>query len=324
MIAPWLEPAWRALAARLAAGTLPHAILVAGPAGLGKREFARALEAALLCEKRNPDGHACDACRGCRLRAAGSHPDMRRVSYALNDKGEPRTEIVVEQVRELGAALVMTSQFGGYRTATIDPAEALNASSSNALLKTLEEPAPGAILVLVSDRPARLLATIRSRCQRIDARFPPREEALDWLRRQGIAEADAEAALALAAGNPGMAREYAGTDSRALATEVGADLAALAAGTAGPADVAARWAKDRPALRLQLAGELARLGAWQSAGAGATGAGRELARLTARADLFKLAGWWDQANFVRAQLSTPLRTDLLLFEVLNDFRALAA
>ncbi|HVF34893.1 MAG TPA: DNA polymerase III subunit delta' [Candidatus Saccharimonadia bacterium] len=323
-MAPWLESAWATFAARLAADCLPHAILLGGPAGLGKRDFARAIEAALLCVTRRTDGHACGACRGCRLREAGSHPDMHRVSFALNEKGEPRSEIIVQQVRELGEVLVKTSQFGGYRVATIDPADALNPNSGNALLKTLEEPAPGAVLVLVTDRPSRLIATIRSRCARIDVRFPPRDAAHAWLQAQGIAPDASTAALDLAAGNPGIARRYADAEARALAGEVAKDLESIASGAAGCADVASRWAKDRAGERLELAGELARLGAWRNAGAPLPSSTPALARLTASADLFKLAAWWDRANLVRVQLSTPLRSDLLLFELLDEFRELAA
>jgi DNA polymerase III subunit delta' len=322
LIAPWLAPAWQALAARTAAGTLPHAILLAGPAGLGKRDFATALEAALLCERRGDDGHACGACRGCRLVRAGTHPDLHRVSFALNDKGEPRSEIVVSQVRELGETLVKTSQFGGWRVATIQPADALNANAANALLKVLEEPPPGAVLVLVADRPDRLIPTIRSRCQRIDARFPARDVALAWLEAQGIGAADAAAALDLAAGNPGTARVFADGGQRALASEVARDLSGIASGQAGSAEVAARWAKDRPEERLELAAELVRLSAWRRAGTGRAGQGDSI-RLTDASDLFKVAAWWDRANLARTQLATPLRADLLLFEVLDGFRAVA-
>lgn len=321
LIAPWLAQAWQSLAARIAAGTLPHAILLAGPAGLGKRELAAALEASLLCERRAGDGHACGACRGCRLVRAGTHPDLHRVGFALNDKGEPRTEIIVSQVRELGDALVKTSQFGGWRVATIQPAEALNANAANALLKVLEEPPPGAVLVLVADRPDRLIPTIRSRCQRIDARFPPRDVALAWLGERKVAAADAVAALDLAAGNPGIARLFADAGVRALAGEVAKDLGGIASGHAASAEVAARWAKDRPQERLELAAELVRLSAWRRAGAGA-GQGDAI-RLTDAADLFKVGAWWDRANLVRTQLATPLRADLLLFEVLDGFRAVA-
>jgi DNA polymerase-3 subunit delta' len=253
---------------------------------------------------------------------AGTHPDLHRVSFALNDKGEPRTEIIVSQVRELGETLMKTSQFGGWRVATIQPAEALNPNAANALLKVLEEPPHGAVLVLVADRPDRLIPTIRSRCQRIDARFPPRDVALAWLAGQQVPVADAEAALDLAAGNPGIARLFADAAVRALAGEVAKDLRGIASGQAASAEVAARWAKDRPEERLELATELVRLSAWERAGAGRTGQG-EAIRLTAATDLFKVGAWWDRANLVRTQLATPLRADLLLFEVLDGFRAVA-
>ena len=301
---------------------MPHALVVAGPAGLGKRAFAAELAAALLCDARRDDAHACGTCRACRLRASGAHPDLHPVSFALNDRGEPRSEIVVGQIRELAETLSKTSQFGGFRIATIDPADALNPNAANALLKTLEEPPPGAVLVLVSDRPELLIATIRSRCQRVEARFPPRELALGWLRSQAIGAEAAARALDLAAGNPGIALGFASPESLALAEEVARDLERIAGRAVGAEEVAQRWAKDRPGERLELAGELARIAAWRSAGVVVPES--RLARLTARADLFKLAAWWDRLNGVRAQVSTPLRTDLLLFEVLDEFRELAA
>jgi DNA polymerase-3 subunit delta' len=178
------------------------------------------------------------------------------------------------------------------------------------------------VLVLVSDRPALLIATIRSRCQRVEARFPAREVALAWLGAQGIAPDAAASALALAAGNPGIALGFARPEALALAEEVARDLERIAQRATGAEEVALRWAKDRPAERLELAGELARSAAWSAAGVPAADA--RLARLTTRTDLFKLAAWWDRLNGVRAQVSTPLRTDLLLFEVLDEFRDLAA
>lgn len=319
-IVPWLANAWQVWASRLAADRVPHAVLVAGPAGLGKRAFVDALVAGVLCTSRAADGHACGECRGCRLRVAGTHPDLRRVTFALNDKGEPRSEIVVDQVRELGTRLVQTSQLGGWRVSVIDPAEAMNAAAANALLKTLEEPEPGAILVLVSDAPARLVATIRSRCQRIDARFPSREVAGQWLAARGIAPALAAASLELAAGNPGMALALAGAAERTLAQDVARDLAGIASGAIRPAEAAARWHKDNAELRLVLAAQAVRLAAWRQAG---HAAGDALG-LTVPGDLHKLGAWWDRANRVREQLATPLRADLMLLDLLRDWRALSA
>ncbi len=210
MNAPWVEAAWAQWHRRVADERVPHAVLVAGPAGLGKRALAADIGAALLCDARRPDGRACGRCRACLLLAAGTHPDFRRISFEVNeDTDKLRTEIVVEQIRKLRDAMAQTSQFGGWRVALFDPAEGMNTASFNALLKTLEEPAARAVLLLVADRPSLLPATIRSRCQRIDLRFPPRAEALAWLVAGGLAEPAATEALP-----PAIPAWHASTPSR--------------------------------------------------------------------------------------------------------------
>lgn len=345
MIVPWLAAAWRQTTQRIAAGRVPHALLIAGPAGLGKRAFAQALVETLLCEARKPDGHACGSCRGCTLLHAGSHPDFVRVGIA-----EDASEIKIDQLRQLCQRLSMTSQFGGLQVALLEPAEAMNVQAANALLKTLEEPAANTVIVLVADHAARLPATIRSRCQTLAARFPPRADALAWLAAHAVGDAEAPLLLDLAAGNPGLALSYARPEQEALRRSVLADLEALATRRGQPTEMAARWVKDQPDARLALAVDSVRLAAWRARGAlpgdaargsgggeargvpssfrGAAGAGGarpdELARLTTRTDFFKLAQWWDRANVARDQLRTPLRADLLLLEVLRDFRDLAA
>ena len=165
---PWLAPAWQLLADALRSGRIHHALLFGSPRGYGKRALADAFAAAALCPQRGADGRACGVCRSCLLVAAGSHPDLVRVTFELRDDGKTRTELTVDQLRALGHRLALSSQFGGLQIAVIDPADAMNASAANALLKTLEEPASATIIVLVADDPSRLPATIRSRCQRID------------------------------------------------------------------------------------------------------------------------------------------------------------
>lgn len=322
-VTPWLADAWTQLAARRAAARFPHAVLVAGPAGLGKREFVAALVASLLCTKPGADGRPCGGCRGCAWVAAGSHPDRVAISYGLRDDGQPRTEIVVDQVRELSARLAMRPHAGGWQVATIDPADRLNPNAANALLKTLEEPAADTVIVLVADEPTRLPATIRSRCQLVEARFPDRTLALAWLAGQGIDAAEAGDALALAAGNPGAALASCRGDSRELARAVATDLAELLRGRVQPAELAPRWAKDRAGERVAIAAQLARSVAWPPGATALPAAATELARLTAGSDFPKLSAWWDRANRVRAQLRTPLRADLILLELLRDWRALA-
>ncbi|MGH8040483.1 MAG: DNA polymerase III subunit delta' [Rudaea sp.] len=303
-LAPWHADSWQRLLARRAQGRLPHALLLCGPAGLGKRVFADAFAAALLCE--HADEAPCGQCRACRLVHAGSHPDKVRISFDLRDDGKLRTEIIVDQMRALSARLAMTAQFGGLQIALIDPADAMNANAANALLKTLEEPTPATVIVLLADRPARLPATIRSRCQRIDFSLPPEEQALAWLRAQEIDARTATAALAAAGGNPGMALELARSGGLALRAEVDDDLRALAAGKAAASAIANRWSKSEPEQRLWFAALLVERAAADTALA-----------LTARADLPKLAAGFDRINRAREHLRGPLRPELVILDALS-------
>ncbi len=321
MRAQWLQSAWSVWQRRHTDGRIPHAILIAGPQGLGKRELAADLAGSLLCTTPQDDARPCGHCRACLLLAAGTHPDFYPVSFELNDEGKLRTEIIVDQMRRLSESLSKTSQFGGWRVAVIDPADGMNASSFNALLKTLEEPDAKAVLVLVSDRPSRLPATIHSRCQRIDLRFPPRAQALEWLANSGLRGSAAELVLDLAAGNPGLALRYGNAENRVRLESTLADLAAVAAGRASAHETAGQWIKDEPAERLLLSAQAIRVIAWAARGQGsAPKSAAALASLTAAAQFPKLAAWWDRANVVREQLKTPLRADLLLLELLREFR----
>jgi len=307
-LAPWHADDWQRLRARRAQNRLPHALLLCGPAGLGKRAFADAFAATLLCERagEHTDGLACGRCRACALLKAGSHPDAVRVALELRDDGTPRTEITVDQIRALGERLALTPQFGGMQIALIDPADAMNASAANALLKTLEEPTPSTVIILVADRPARLPATIRSRCQRIDFRLPPRAQALVWLSGQGADAKTAAAALDIAAGNPGVALELAKSGGLAMHAEVDADLRALLGGKASPSQIASRWSKSEPERRLWFA-------AMQI---------QDCARaLTAPAELPKLAAGFDRINRAREQLRGPLRTELVILDALSALAA---
>ncbi|MEP7044850.1 MAG: DNA polymerase III subunit delta' [Dokdonella sp.] len=313
---PWLTEAWQRLASGLAGQRLHHGLLVAAPAGYGKRALVEAFAAAALCTQRSADGHACGVCRSCRLVAAGSHPDLARVTFELRDDGKPRTEITVDQIRALSQRLALSSQFGGLQLALIDPADRLNASAANALLKTLEEPATATIIVLVADDPARLPATIRSRCQRIEIGRPSREAALAWLHAQRIDAKRAEAALDASLGNPGLALAWLADDTLELRKACIDDLAALTQGRRSAAEVAERWTADRPDTRLWFAAALAR----EEASRIARGEAGTLG-LTARSEIPKLAAWFGRANRARGLLATPLRAELVLLDLLRQWPA---
>ncbi len=222
-----LEPVFEsqrdALATVLArSDTLAHAILLTGAPGIGKGAFAGALVAALLCGTDPEDGGArprrlaCGHCDDCRWLRAGSHPDAIRLALPLDDKGKPRSEISIDQVREIASFAAMGAYRSRRRAIVVDPAECLNQASANALLKLLEEPGPGLQFVLVTHRPERLPPTVRSRCRRIVVPHPGEAAALDWLMRgQGgdaatpLDPATARAALSFAGGAPLHARGFA-------------------------------------------------------------------------------------------------------------------
>src|SRR6476646_8007629 len=205
---PWLAPSWHTLADAIGSGRIHHALLFASPRGYGKRALADAFAAALLCQQRNVDCSACGKCRSCLLVAAGSHPDLARVTFEIRDDGRPRTELTVDQLRALGARLSLSSQFGGWQIALIDPADAMNPNAGHALLKTLEEPSANTVIALIADDPSRLPPTIRSRCQKIDVPMPTRDEAVAWLSSRGVDAAAAAATLDASMNNPGQAEAW--------------------------------------------------------------------------------------------------------------------
>jgi DNA polymerase-3 subunit delta' len=311
-LAPWNEEAWRNLHERRQRNALPHALLLCGAEGLGKREFADAFANALLCSVPRADGYACGECRACRLFAAGTHPDIVRVNFELRDDGKLRTEITVDQIRFLNERLSLTAQFGGGQIALIDPADAMNNSAGNALLKTLEEPTPGTVIVLLADHPSRLAATIRSRCQRIEFRVPAAAVAGQWLQKNGVDGKGAQDALVASDGNPGLALAWSRSGAIQLRGEVAKDLHDLGAGLVQAWDVAQRWSRDQADLRLRFAAALAQ----RQGRASVQGANSPLA-LTAATDLPKLAQWFDQVNRTRDLLRGPLRPELALLEVLS-------
>ncbi|HKR75632.1 MAG TPA: DNA polymerase III subunit delta' [Rhodanobacter sp.] len=307
---PWHAADWARLQARRQRNALPHALLLCGPAGLGKRAFAQRFVRGLLCE-RAQDGEACGQCRSCLLLDAGTHPDVVTLSFGLRKDGTPRTEIVIEQIRELSARLAMSSQFGGWQVALIDPADAMNAAAANALLKTLEEPAGQTLLVLLADAPWRLPQTIRSRCQRIEFTLPAAGEARTWLEGQGVAQA--QAALEAALGNPGLALAWSQEGALERRAEVRRDLAALAAGRGQVTEMARRWLDDEAAQRLWFAAQAV-------ADERRAQASQAVPQLASAMDGEALAHWYDAANRTRDALRGPLRGDLLLLELLAQWR----
>jgi DNA polymerase-3 subunit delta' len=215
-LSSWQE--WNRLQDRL-----PHAVLIRGGEGMGAFEFGKSVAQALLCENPGADRQGCGACPACHWLGQGNHPDFRLIvpesmvpeSQEEGDapgKKEKRSEqIRIEQIRALADFLAVGTHRAGLRVILIYPAESMNASTQNALLKNLEEPPPATLFLLISTRPERLLATVRSRCMKFTIPLPDPDQATKWLKEQGVAHP--EAALAGAGGAPLTALKLAETDS---------------------------------------------------------------------------------------------------------------
>jgi DNA polymerase-3 subunit delta' len=220
---PWHDGARSRLAAAVAGSRLPHALLLHGPDGVGKERFAAALAAGLFCRRAGPDLAPCGDCAECALSRAGSHPDLHWLR-----RPEDRKSIGVDAVREACERLGMTSLRGGYRVAVVTAAQLMTHSAQNAFLKTLEEPASRTMLVLVTQHPSGLLATLRSRCQRIEIPSPAPSNALEWLERE-LGSPLPPGLLDLAGGAPLRALALA-PHYESLESQMTALLAALAGG----------------------------------------------------------------------------------------------
>jgi len=194
-IYPWQSKVWQHL--NQDSRRLPHALLMHGRVGIGKYDFARSFSQTLLCSNKDQAGHACGKCPSCHWFHDESHPDFRLLSpeqetdaedeIASAKKTKKKTQISVAQIRELSDFLSLSShQSSGLRIVLIHPAEALNLASANALLKMLEEPAPGVVFILIAHQLQRLLPTIISRCQKISMPIPDESQALAWLTEQGV------------------------------------------------------------------------------------------------------------------------------------------
>lgn len=195
---PWQAPLWARLRSRFP--DWPHAWLLSGPVGVGKRHFAQVQSEWVLCERKTAD-QACGECESCQWLQAGTHPALYRLEPETDAKGRLSKVIKIDQVRELQAFVQQSQRH--WRVVVIQPAERLNLAAANALLKTLEEPGERVLFLLVADQLLQLPATVRSRVQRLDlGRIEP-EQALHHIQSQARVDAvTAQRLLHLADGAP--------------------------------------------------------------------------------------------------------------------------
>ncbi len=228
---PWMTEKYSHLLALNTKGKLAHAYLFGGQEGLGKLALARHFAHYLLCTEKHED-QPCGHCRECQLLAVGTHPDMKLIQPLDS------SEIKIDQIRETIEFINKTSQRGGYKIVLIRPAETMNISSANALLKVLEEPSRNTLLILVSHQPALLMATIRSRCHSISFNRPTPAVVIPWLGTKNI-RASAPELLRMANNLPLRALALADEDAvhdRAVLHDV---LEKLMRGEIGIAEAAA-------------------------------------------------------------------------------------
>lgn len=238
---------------------MPHSLLLIGQKGLGKFDLARRFAASLLCESPQGDGVACGKCLACNWFSQGNHPDFRLLQpEALSDdveaedgKKKPSQQITIDQVRGLDEFFNVGTHRGGLRIVLVNPTEAMNRSTANSLLKTLEEPTPNTLFLMVSSEPMRLLPTIRSRCQVVPVPVPSAKVAAKILADEGVDRA--EHWLALAGGAPGLALDMAASGQSAwlelLAGRLGAGRAADPLGMAAELEKAVKDSKGKLLLK---------------------------------------------------------------------------
>jgi DNA polymerase III subunit delta' len=253
------------LRANLRSGRFHHAFLFVGPEGVGKRTFARTMARALLCE-RNPETmlEPCGHCPGCVQVEAGTHPDLLEVA-----RPEERQELPIRVIRDLCAEFGLKPARGKRKVAIVDDVDDMNDEAANAFLKTLEEPPPGAVLILIGTSAELQLETILSRCQVI--RFEPLPDALlaGLLVEKGIASDQQDAVRLAALGEGSMSRAIGLADPDLerfrrdlideLAAEHGFDPTLLAQRLGAFARQSGKESVDQRRRATLLVGELARL-----------------------------------------------------------------
>jgi DNA polymerase-3 subunit delta' len=299
----WLQDAAGGLEQRLRDDRIPHALLVHGPAGVGRRRLAQWL-----------------ACRLLGLPGDGAtvlvHPDYRQVGPETD-----RDTIAVGQIRDLVEFMGLTAGAGGRKVAIIAPAEAMNVNAANALLKTLEEPPGPSTLILLCTAPGSLPATITSRCQRLRVALPAPAAAAAWLAAVD-STVDWAPYLALAGGAPLLAADLCRDDRAGGESFIGglaADLGALMRREEGPVPVARRWAKGPVdlALRWLQRAVVDTIRARQAGGI--AGAGSPITSLQTRSADQNMLPWFaylDRIQLARRQLDRGLNTELQLADLL--------
>jgi DNA polymerase-3 subunit delta' len=200
------ERAIHALNSAVASGNVQHAYLFSGPSGVGRSTAARRLAQILNCVGDTPP---CLQCTQCERIERGIHPDVQTITVEPETEGSARKAISIEQIREAEKMMALNPYEGRTRVVIIDPADAMMPPAQNAFLKTLEEPPPNVVLVLIASAPDKLLETIRSRCSEVNFGLAAAADIEKALTDDGVESEWASLLARLAAGRPGWALQAA-------------------------------------------------------------------------------------------------------------------
>lgn len=202
---PWHKPLLDRILSLKQQQRLPHAILIDLTSGEDGTEFIWHLVMLVLCTDA-ADVIPCGQCRSCQLMLANTYPDFFYVGLMYGDKRKKMNrDINIEQTRELIHEVHLTRRYDNLKVVAIYPAEKMNIASANSLLKTVEEPVPQVLILLVTHNKGKLPITIRSRCQILTLDQPEKQVALDWLLEQGMRAEESEKYLEYAGGDPLLA-----------------------------------------------------------------------------------------------------------------------
>lgn len=206
---PWQNEVIQQLITLKKSNQLPHAVLIELQTGVESQSLGWQLVSALLCEQDENDARPCGHCHHCQLMQANNYPDFTFTTLVENERtGKLNKDIKIDQIRRLIHQLTLTPNRRAGKFALIYPAEKMNLSSANSLLKTLEEPTEDATLILMTHHVNRLPVTIRSRCQKWVIKNPEEDDARNWLLKNGIGPEEVDAYLSLSGKDTQLALEF--------------------------------------------------------------------------------------------------------------------